>query len=255
MKNKKIFSYKSEFIKSCIYALLTVIFANLAFFSVPKEFNLSSIILIILLFILEILVLIFLSLYIIKINKRKTSFIKYNSKFEHILDNSVSKEYIIEKLKLYGYSLYNIDSSKVLINADIKKNKRTFDIYAYYFIIIDLDKENKEDILKKISSEIEEIFSLYMDDSKKIPEKETDKKLKVYNNAVLIICGNYIGEKILEDSKNGYAKLLDNNFETFVIAYSNNTLYFADAVERVMPMKKLPKRDFISIIKDIFNLK
>lgn len=259
MNDKKKFSYKRELIRSCIYALIAIIFANLAFFSIPKDITLNNLILTILLFVLEILTLIFMAFDIIKIDKRKIDFIKSESIFVHNPKTPVRKEDIIEELKRYGYSIYSVEASSVAIKAEVKKKKKATIIYAYYFILIDLDKDG-ESVIKKISEEMDDIFSLYLDDNDKIfdKEKEKDSKVKTCNQTVFIMYGDTVTDKIIENCKIGYPKekILANCSEIFLTAYipKKNALYYAEAIERVITIKKLPKRDFTYIIKDIFDI-
>ena len=258
MNNNKLFSFKKELLIASVYGLIVVAFANLIFFSI---YNDIEIYITIILIVFEIIAIIFLYKYISTINKRKLIFIKNNSKLEHNLKRSISKEDIIDRLKYFGYSMYSINSSKVFINSDIIKNKKSIIIYAYYFFLIDIDKDG-ESILKIIKNELNEIFDLYIDDNQKLFRMEDNKdkilKAKLYNHIVFIFMGENIPQRIINMSEYGYTKeeLLNLNAQIFNISYltNENKLYYADAIENLININKFPKNDFIYIIKDIFLL-
>ncbi|MBW5390455.1 hypothetical protein [Brachyspira hampsonii] len=261
MNNNKLFSFKKELLRASIYGVIAIVFANLIFFSI---YNNNQIYIIITLIILEIITIVFLYLDIANINNRKLIFIKNNSVLEHNINKTVSKDNIIDRLKYFGYSMYSINSSRVFINADVIKNKKSIIIHAYYFFLVDIDKDG-EAVLNNIKNEINEIFDLYVDDNQKLFQKDNannnkDKilKAKLYNHAVFIFYGDNIPSRIIEMSEYGYTKekLLNSNSQIFTVSYlpSNNKLYFADAIENVVNINKFPKNDFVYIIKDIFSL-
>ncbi|WP_295154555.1 hypothetical protein [uncultured Brachyspira sp.] len=262
MNNNKLFSFKKELLRAGIYGLIAVMFADLIFFSI---YNKNQIYITIILIILEIITLVFLYIDASNINKRKLLFIKNNSILEHNINKTVSKENIIDRLRYFGYSMYSVNSSRVFINADIIKNKKSVIIYAYYFILADIDKDG-EAVLNNIKNEINEIFDLYADDNQKLFRKyydvkdDNDKilKAKLYNYAVFIFYGDSIPNRIIEMSEYGYTKekLLNSNAQIFTLSYlpSENKLYFADAVENIININRFPKNDFVYIIKDIFSL-
>lgn len=258
MNNNKLFSFKKELLIASVYGLIVVAFANLIFFSI---YNDIEVYITIILIVFEIMAIIFLYKYISTINKRKLIFIKNNSKLEHNLKRNISKEDIIDRLKYFGYSMYSINSSKIFINSDIIKNKKSIIIYAYYFFLIDIDKDG-ESILKIIKNELNEIFDLYIDDNQKLFRIEDNKekilKAKLYNHIVFIFMGENIPQRIINMSEYGYTKeeLLNLNAQIFNISYltNENKLYYADAIENLVNINKFPKNDFIYIIKDIFLL-
>ncbi|ASJ22291.1 hypothetical protein BHAMNSH16_11840 [Brachyspira hampsonii] len=259
MNNNKLFSFKKELLRASVYGVIAIAFANLIFFSI---YNNNQIYITIILIILEIITLVFLYIDASNINKRKLLFIKNNSVLEHNIDKKVSKENIIDRLKYFGYSMYSINSSRVFINAEVIKNKKSIIIHAYYFFLVDIDKDG-EAVLNNIRNEFNEIFDLYIDDNQKLfrkddNDKEKIVKAKLYNHAVFIFYGDNIQSGIIEMSEYGYTKekLLNSNAQIFTVSYlpSNNKLYFADAIENVVNMNKFPKNDFVYIIKDIFSL-
>lgn len=255
--NKK-FSFKKELLRASVYGLIAVAFANLTFISIYRN---NNIYITIILIALEILTLIFTYIDIANINKRKLNFIKNNSIVEHNINKNIDKENIINRLKYFGFSMYSINSSRVFINAEIIKKNKSIILYAYYFILIDIDKDG-EGILTNLKNELNEILDLYIDDNQKLFKKDNeDKKIlkaKLYNHIVFIFMGDNIPSRIIEMSKNGYTKELLNgiNSQNFVLSYlpSENKLYYADAIENVIQFQKFPKQDFIYIIKDIFYL-
>lgn len=255
--NKK-FSFKKELLRASVYGLIAVAFANLTFISIYRN---NNIYITIILIALEILTLIFTYIDIANINKRKLNFIKNNSIVEHNINKNIDKENIINRLKYFGFSMYSINSSRVFINAEIIKKNKSIILYAYYFILIDIDKDG-EGILTNLKNELNEILDLYIDDNQKLFKKDNeDKKIlkaKLYNHIVFIFMGDNIPSRIIEMSKNGYTKELFKGFnsQNFVISYlpSENKLYYADAIENVIQFQKFPKQDFIYIIKDIFYL-
>ena len=255
--NKK-FSFKKELLRASVYGLIAVAFANLTFISIYRN---NNIYITIILMALEILTLIFTYIDIANINKRKLNFIKNNSIVEHNINKNIDKENIINRLKYFGFSMYSINSSRVFINAEIIKKNKSIILYAYYFILIDIDKDG-EGILTNLKNELNEILDLYIDDNQKLFKKDNeDKKIlkaKLYNHIVFIFMGDNIPSRIIEMSKNGYTKELFKGFnsQNFVISYlpSENKLYYADAIENVIQFQKFPKQDFIYIIKDIFYL-
>lgn len=255
--NKK-FSFKKELLRASVYGLIAVAFANLTFISIYRN---NNIYITIILIALEILTLIFTYIDIANINKRKLNFIKNNSIIEHNINKNIDKENIINRLKYFGYNMYSINSSRVFINAEIIKKKKSIILYLYYFILVDIDKDG-EGILTTIKNELNEILDLYIDDNQKLFKKDNeDKKIlkaKLYNHIVFIFMGDNIPSRIIEMSKNGYTKELLNgiNSQNFVLSYlpSENKLYYADAIENVIQFQKFPKQDFIYIIKDIFYL-
>ena len=253
--NKK-FSFKKELLRASVYGLIAVAFANLTFISIYRN---NNIYITIILIALEILTLIFTYIDIANINKRKLNFIKNNSIVEHNINKNIDKENIINRLKYFGYNMYSINSSRVFINAEIIKKNKSIILYAYYFILIDIDKDG-EGILTNLKNELNEILDLYIDDNQKLFKKENEKilKAKLYNHAVFIFVGDNIPNRIIEMSKNGYTKELFEGFnsQNFVISYlpNENKLYYADAIENIIQFQKFPKQDFIYIIKDIFYL-
>lgn len=253
--NKK-FSFKIELLRASVYCLIAVAFANLTFISIYRNNNLYITIILIA---LEILTLIFTYIDIANINKRKLNFIRNNSVAEHNLTKNIDKEEIINRLKYFGYSMYSINSSRVFINSEIIKKKKSIILYAYYFILVDIDKDG-EGILTTIKNELNEILDLYIDDNQKLFKKNDEKilKAKLYNHIVFIFIGDNIPNRIIDMSKNGYTiELLQGvNSQNFVISYLpiKNKLYYAEAIENVIQFQKFPKRDFIYIIKDIFSL-
>ena len=259
MNNNKLFSFKKELLRASVYGLIAIAFANLIFFSF---YNKNQIYITIALIAAEIITLIFTYIDVAGINKRKLNFIKYNSKFEHDLNKKISKENIIDRLRYFGYSMYSINSSRVFINAEVIKNKNSLIIHAYYFFLIDIDKDG-EAVLNNIKNELNEIFDLYIDDNQKLFKKDDNQKEKIlkaklYNHAVFIFMGDNIPERIIEMSEYGYTKekLLNSNAQIFAVSYlhSKNKLYFADAVENIVNIQKFPKNDFVYIIKDIFSI-
>lgn len=253
MNDNKKFSFKKELLRASVYGLIAVTFANLTFISIYQN---NNIYITVILIALEILTLIFTYIDIASINKRKLNFIKNNSKAEHNIKN-IDKENIINRLKYFGYSMYSINSSRVFINSEVIRKKKSIILYAYYFILVDIDKDG-ESILVNLKNEINEILDLYIDDNQKLFKKDNEKilKAKLYNHIVFIFMGDNIPSRIIDMSKNGYAKELLNNTNSFVISYipKENKLYYADAVENVIQIQKFPKQDFIYIIKDIFSL-
>lgn len=255
--NKK-FSFKKELLRASVYGLIAVAFVNLTFISIYRN---NNIYITIILIALEILTLIFTYIDIANINKRKLNFIKNNSIVEHNINKNIDKENIINRLKYFGFSMYSINSSRVFINAEIIKKNKSIILYAYYFILIDIDKDG-EGILTNLKNELNEILDLYIDDNQKLFKKDNeDKKIlkaKLYNHIVFIFMGDNIPSRIIEMSKNGYTKelLKGINSQNFVLSYlpSENKLYYADAIENVIQLQKFPKQDFIYIIKDIFYL-
>ena len=253
--NKK-FSFKKELLRASVYGLIAVAFANLTFISIYRN---NEIYITVILIALEILTLIFTYIDIANINKRKLNFIKNNSIAEHNINKKIDKENIINRLKYFGYNMYSVNSSRVFINSEIIKKKKSIILYLYYFILIDIDKDG-EGILTTIKNELNEILDLYIDDNQKLFKKENEKilKAKLFNHAVFIFFGDNIPNRIIDISKIGYTKeLFDGvNSQNFVISYlpSENKLYYADAIENVIQFQKFPKQDFIYIIKDIFCL-
>ena len=253
--NKK-FSFKKELLRASVYGLIAVAFANLTFISIYRN---NEIYITVILIALEILTLIFTYIDIANINKRKLNFIKNNSIAEHNINKKIDKENIINRLKYFGYNMYSVNSSRVFINSEIIKKKKSIILYLYYFILVDIDKDG-EGILTTIKNELNEILDLYIDDNQKLFKKENEKilKAKLFNHAVFIFFGDNIPNRIIDISKNGYTKeLFDGvNSQNFVISYlpSENKLYYADAIENVIQFQKFPKQDFIYIIKDIFSL-
>ncbi|MEI0492205.1 hypothetical protein R4J17_07150 [Brachyspira intermedia] len=259
MNNNKLFSFKKELLRASVYGVIAIAFANLIFFSI---YNNNQIYITIILIILEIITLVFLYIDASNINKRKLLFIKNNSILEHNINKKVNKENIIDRLRYFGYSMYSINSSRVFINAEVIKNKKSIIIHAYYFFLVDIDKDG-EAVLNNIKNELNEIFDLYVDDNQKLFKKDdNDKdkivKAKLYNHAVFIFYGDNIPSRIIDMSKYGYTKekLLNSNAQIFSVSYlpSDNKLYFADAIENVINLNKFPKNDFVYIIKDIFSL-
>ncbi|MEI0799664.1 hypothetical protein R4Q14_15250 [Brachyspira intermedia] len=259
MNNNKLFSFKKELLRASVYGVIAIAFANLIFFSI---YNNNQIYITIILIILEIITLVFLYIYASNINKRKLLFIKNNSILEHNINKKVNKENIIDRLRYFGYSMYSINSSRVFINAEVIKNKKSIIIHAYYFFLVDIDKDG-EAVLNNIKNELNEIFDLYVDDNQKLFKKDdNDKdkivKAKLYNHAVFIFYGDNIPSRIIDMSEYGYTKekLLNSNAQIFSVSYlpSDNKLYFADAIENVINLNKFPKNDFVYIIKDIFSL-
>ena len=253
--NKK-FSFKKELLRASVYGLIAVAFANLTFISIYRN---NEIYITVILIALEILTLIFTYIDIANINKRKLNFIKNNSIAEHNINKKIDKENIINRLKYFGYNMYSVNSSRVFINSEIIKKKKSIILYLYYFILVDIDKDG-EGILTTIKNELNEILDLYIDDNQKLFKKENEKilKAKLYNHAVFIFFGDNIPNRIIDISKNGYTKELFEgvNSQNFIISYlpSENKLYYADAIENVIQFQKFPKQDFIYIIKDIFCL-
>ena len=253
--NKK-FSFKKELLRASVYGLIAVAFANLTFISIYRN---NEIYITVILIALEILTLIFTYIDIANINKRKLNFIKNNSIAEHNINKKIDKENIINRLKYFGYNMYSVNSSRVFINSEIIKKKKSIILYLYYFILVDIDKDS-EGILTTIKNELNEILDLYIDDNQKLFKKENEKilKAKLFNHSVFIFFGDNIPNRIIDISKNGYTKeLFDGvNSQNFVISYlpSENKLYYADAIENVIQFQKFPKQDFIYIIKDIFCL-
>ncbi|WP_300752367.1 hypothetical protein [uncultured Brachyspira sp.] len=260
MNNNKLFSFKKELLRASVYGVIAIAFADLIFFSI---YNNNQIYITIILIILEIITIVFLYLDASSINKRKLIFIKNNSQLEHILNKNVTKDNIIDRLRYFGYSMYSINSSRVFINADVIKNKKSITIHAYYFFLADIDKDG-EGILNNIKNEANEIFDLYIDDNQKLFRKndndDKDKilKAKLYNHAVFIFYGNNVPNRLIAMSEYGYTKekLLNANAQIFTVSYlpSENNLYFAEAIENVINISKFPKNDFVYIIKDIFSL-
>ena len=259
MNDNKKFSFKKELFRASVYGLIAVAFANLTFVSIYRN---NNIYITVTLIALEILTLIFTYIDIANINKRKLNFIKNNSIAEHNINKKIDKENIINRLKYFGYSMYSIDSSRVFINSEIVQKKKSVILYAYYFIVVDIDKDG-EGILNTIKNELNEILDLYIDDNQKLfkkDKKESEKilKAKLYNHIVFIFIGDNIPNRIIDISKNGYTKeLFDGvNSQNFVISYlpRENKLYYADAIENIIQFQKFPKQDFIYIIKDIFSL-
>ena len=259
MNNNKLFSFKKELLRASVYGVIAIAFANLIFFSI---YNNNQIYITIILIILEIITLVFLYIDASNINKRKLLFIKNNSVLEHNINKKVGKENIIDRLRYFGYSMYSINSSRVFINAEVIKNKKSIIIHAYYFFLVDIDKDG-EAVLNNIKNELNEIFDLYVDDNQKLFKKDdNDKdkivKAKLYNHAVFIFYGDNIPSRIIDMSEYGYTKekLLNSNAQIFSVSYlpSDNKLYFADAIENVINLNKFPKNDFVYIIKDIFSL-
>ncbi|MEI0698891.1 hypothetical protein R4K92_08155 [Brachyspira intermedia] len=259
MNNNKLFSFKKELLRASVYGVIAIAFANLIFFSI---YNNNQIYITIILIILEIITLVFLYIDASNINKRKLLFIKNNSILEHNINKKVNKENIIDRLRYFGYSMYSINSSRVFINAEVIKNKKSIIIHAYYFFLVDIDKDG-EAVLNNIKNELNEIFDLYVDDNQKLFKKDdNDKdkivKAKLYNHAVFIFYGDNIPSRIIDMSEYGYTKekLLNSNAQIFSVSYlpSDNKLYFADAIENVINLNKFPKNDFVYIIKDIFSL-
>ena len=253
--NKK-FSFKKELLRASVYGLIAVAFANLTFISIYRN---NEIYITVILIALEILTLIFTYIDIANINKRKLNFIKNNSIAEHNINKKIDKENIINRLKYFGYNMYSVNSSRVFINSEIIKKKKSIILYLYYFILVDIDKDG-EGILTTIKNELNEILDLYIDDNQKLFKKENEKilKAKLFNHAVFIFFGDNIPNRIIDISKSGYTKELFEgvNSQNFVISYlpSEDKLYYADAIENVIQFQKFPKQDFIYIIKDIFSL-
>lgn len=259
MNNNKLFSFKKELLRAGVYGLIVIVFANLIFFSI---YNNNQIYITVILIILEIIALLFLYLDISNINKRKLIFIKNNSNLEHNINKTVNKDNIIDRLRYFGYSMYSVNSSRVFINSEVIKNKKSITIQTYYFFLLDIDKDG-EGVLNNIKNELNEIFDLYVDDNQKLFQKDhTDKdkilKAKVYNHAVFIFIGDNISDRIIKMSEYGYTKekLLNSNAQIFAVSYlpNENKLYYADAVENVVNINKFPNNNFIYIIKDIFSL-
>ena len=140
MNNNKLFSFKKELLRASVYGVIAIAFANLIFFSI---YNNNQLYITILLIILEIATIIFLYIDVSNINKRKLLFIRNNSQLEHILNKHVTKDNIIDRLRYFGYSMYSINSSRVFINADVIKNKKSIIIHAYYFFLVDIDKDGE----------------------------------------------------------------------------------------------------------------
>ena len=253
--NKK-FSFKKELLRASVYGLIAVAFANLTFISIYRN---NEIYITVILIALEILTLIFTYIDIANINKRKLNFIKNNSIAEHNINKKLDKENIINRLKYFGYNMYSVNSSRVFINSEIIKKKKSIILYLYYFILVDIDKDG-EGILTTIKNELNEILDLYIDDNQKLFKKDNEKilKAKLFNHAVFIFFGDNIPNRIIDISKSGYTKELFEgvNSQNFVISYlpSEDKLYYADAIENVIQFQKFPKQDFIYIIKDIFSL-
>ena len=255
---EKKFSFKKELLRASVYGLIAIAFANLIFLSI---YNNNKIYITIILIALEIITIIFAYLYISNINKRYLNFIRYSSILEHNIKTTVTKEHIIERLKYFGYSMYSINSSRVFINVDVIKNKKSITIHAYYFLLLDIDKDT-EAVLTTVKNELNEILDLYIDDNQKLFKTENEKqkilKAKLYNHAVFIFFGDNISERIINISKEGYTKekLLNSNAQIFSVSYipSENKLYYAEKVEDVITIQKFPKQDFVYIIKDIFSL-
>lgn len=256
MNDNKKFSFKIELLRASVYGLIAVAFANLLFISIYRN---NNIYITIILIALEIFTLIFTYIYIANINKRKLNFIKNNSIAEHNIKKNIDKENIINRLKYFGYNDYSINYSRVFINSEIIKKKKLVILHAYYFILVDIDRDG-EGILTTIKNELNEILDLYIDDNQKLFKKEDEKilKAKLYNHIVFIFMGDNIPNRIIDMSKNGYTKELLNgvNSQNFVISYlpSENKLYYAEAIENVIQFQKFPKQDFIYIIKDIFSI-
>ncbi|MEI0557946.1 hypothetical protein [Brachyspira intermedia] len=259
MNNNKLFSFKKELLRASVYGVIAIAFANLIFFSI---YNNNQIYITIILIILEIITLVFLYIDASNINKRKLLFIKNNSTLEHNINKKINKENIIDRLRYFGYGMYSINSSRVFINAEVIKNKKSIIIHAYYFFLVDIDKDG-EAVLNNIKNELNEIFDLYVDDNQKLFKKDdNDKdkivKAKLYNHAVFIFYGDNIPSRLIDMSEYGYTKekLLNSNAQIFSVSYlpSDNKLYFADAIENVINLNKFPKNDFVYIIKDIFSL-
>ncbi|WP_295162032.1 hypothetical protein [uncultured Brachyspira sp.] len=260
MNNNKMFSFKKELLRAGTYGIIAVVFANLIFLSI---YNDNQVYMTIILIILEIITIVFLYLDVANISKRKLVFIKNNSKLEHHVSKNISKDFIIERLKYFGYSMYSVNSSRVFIRADVIKNKKSIIIHAYYFFLADIDKDG-ESVLNNIKNEINDIFDLYIDDNQKLFQKDSinnkDKilKAKLYNHAVFIFYGDNIPSRIIEMSEYGYTKdkLLNSNAQIFAISYlpEESKLYYADGIENIEIINKFPKNDFIYIIKDIFSL-
>ena len=255
---EKKFSFKKELLRASVYGLIAIAFANLIFLSI---YNNNKIYITVILIALEIITIIFAYLNISNINKRYLNFIRYNSILEHNIKTNVTKEHIIERLKYFGYSMYSINSSRVFINIDVVKNKKSITIYAYYFLLLDIDKDT-EAVLTTVKNELNEILDLYIDDNQKLFKTENEKqkilKAKLYNHAVFIFFGDNVSERIINISKEGYTKekLLNSNAQIFSVSYipSENKLYYAEKVEDVVTIQKFPKQDFVYIIKDIFSL-
>lgn len=255
---EKKFSFKKELLRASVYGLIAIAFANLIFLSI---YNNNKIYITITLIVLEIITIIFAYLYISNINKRYLNFIRYNSILEHNIKTNVTKEHIIERLKYFGYSMYSINSSRVFINIDVVKNKKSITIHAYYFLLLDIDKDT-EAVLTTVKNELNEILDLYIDDNQKLFKTENEEqkilKAKLYNHAVFIFFGDNVSERIINISKEGYTKekLLNSNAQIFSVSYipSENKLYYAEKVEDVVTIQKFPKQDFVYIIKDIFSL-
>lgn len=255
MNDNKRFSFKKELLRAGVYGLIAVAFANLTFISIYRN---NNVYITIILITLEILTLIFAYIDIANINKRKLNFIKKNSIAEHNINKNIDIENIINRLKYFGYAMYSINSSKVFINLEVIKKKKSIILYAYYFILVDMDKDG-EGILTGIKNELNEILDLYIDDNQKLFKNKDDKKIlkaKLYNHIVFIFIGDNIPSRIIDMSKNGYSKEIDINAQNFIISYipSEKKLYYADAVENIVQIQKFPKQDFIYIIKDIFYL-
>ncbi len=261
----KLFSFKKELFKASVYSIIAIAFANLIFFSIyyypQNKIN------IIVLIILEIITLYFTYTHIATINKRKLQFIKDNSELEHIIDNDIDKDHIIEKIKQYGYSMYSINNSRVFIDTNVIKKNKSIKIDAYSIFVIDVDRDT-EAILNTIKNEYDEIFDLYIDDNKKKfkinsnsddENKETILKAHINNHSVFIFVGENIPSRLIEMSKNGYIenKLLNINSHIFTVSYiiKEKKLIFAEAVEHIKYIHSFPKDDFIYIIKDIFYIK
>lgn len=255
---EKKFSFKKELLRASVYGLIAIAFANLIFLSI---YNNNKIYITVILIALEIITIIFAYLNISNINKRYLNFIRYNSILEHNINTNVTKEHIIERLKYFGYSMYSINSSRVFINIDVVKNKKSITIHAYYFLLLDIDKDT-EAVLTTVKNELNEILDLYIDDNQKLFKTENEKqkilKAKLYNHAVFIFFGDNVSDRIINISKEGYTKekLLNSNAQIFSISYipSENKLYYAEKVEDVITIQKFPKQDFVYIIKDIFSL-
>ena len=172
MNNNKLFSFKKELLRASVYGVIAIAFANLIFFSI---YNNNQIYITIILIILEIITLVFLYIDASNINKRKLLFIKNNSILEHNINKKVSKENIIDRLRYFGYSMYSINSSRVFINAEVIKNKKSIIIHAYYFFLVDIDKDG-EAVLNNIKNELNEIFDLYVDDNQKLFKPDESMK-------------------------------------------------------------------------------
>ena len=232
--NKK-FSFKKELLRASVYGLIAVAFANLTFISIYRN---NNIYITIILMALEILTLIFTYIDIANINKRKLNFIKNNSIVEHNINKNIDKENIINRLKYFGFSMYSINSSRVFINSEIVKKNKSIILYAYYFILIDIDKDG-EGILTNLKNELNEILDLYIDDNQKLFKKDNeDKKIlkaKLYNHIVFIFMGDNIPSRIIEMSKNGYTKELLNGINMFREALKIDNSYkpAIDALRRL----------------------